>query len=177
MAFPKIQDRIHQELDAVVGRNRLPRLADEKDLPYTCATLLEAQRMGSVVAFGSPHVCGEDTTLGPYAIPKGTVVVANLWAIHYDPDLWPNPDEFNPERFLDEDGVLQKNEELIPFSTGLRMCPGEHLAKMELYIFFTHLLHQFTIKKPANTPPLSLKGLNYFAHRPGPFLAEFVTRD
>ncbi|XP_072028132.1 cytochrome P450 2J4-like [Amphiura filiformis] len=129
MAFPKIQDRIHQELDSVVGRNRLPRLADEKDLPYTCATLLEAHRMGSVVSFGVQHVCGEDTTLGPYAIPKGTVVVTNLMAIHYNPELWPNPDEFNPERFLDEDGVLQTKEELIPFRQVFACVPENILPR------------------------------------------------
>ncbi|XP_072039505.1 cytochrome P450 2U1-like [Amphiura filiformis] len=116
IVFPQIQDRIRQELDSVVGRNRLPKLTDEKELPFTCATLLEVQRIASITPFSGLHLCGQDTALGPYAIPKGTIIVPNLWAIHHHPDLWPEPDEFNPERFLDEDGVLQEKEELIPFS-------------------------------------------------------------
>ncbi|XP_072045010.1 cytochrome P450 2J4-like [Amphiura filiformis] len=177
MAFPEIQDRIHQELDSVVGRNRLPKLADKTELPFTCATLFEVQRIATIAPLGVPHSCGEDTTLGPYTVPKGSIVVPNLWAVHHDPDLWPNPDEFNPERFLDENGALQEKDELIPFATGRRICPGEHLAKMELYIFFTHLLHQFTFKKPNDSPSLSLTGVSGLTYSPKPFLVEFVARD
>ncbi len=117
-AFPEIQDRIHQELDSVTGKNRLPRLADKQELPFTCATLLEVQRIASVVPLGVPHMCGEDAQFGSYIIPKGAIIVANLWAIHHDPDSWPNPDEFKPERFLDTDGNVIEKEDLIPFSTG-----------------------------------------------------------
>ncbi|XP_072028910.1 cytochrome P450 2U1-like [Amphiura filiformis] len=176
MAFPEIQDRVHQELDSVVGRNRLPKLTDKTELPFTCATLLEVQRIASVAPLGVPHSCGEDTTLGSYTIPKGSIVVPNLWAIHHDPDLWPNPDEFNPERFLDENGTLQEKDELIPFAIGHRACLGKHIAKMELFIFFTHLLHQFTFRKPNDSPSLSLTGVFYVSHNPKPFLVEFVAR-
>ncbi|XP_072044942.1 cytochrome P450 2U1-like [Amphiura filiformis] len=177
MAFPEIQDRVHLELDSVVGRNRLPKLADKTELPFTCATLLEIQRIASIAPLGIAHSCGKDTTLGPYTIPKGSIVVPNLWAVHHDPDLWPNPDEFNPKRFLDEDEALQENDKLIPFAIGHRICPGEHLAKMELYIFFTHLLHQFTFKKPDDSPSLSLTGVTGLTHSPKPFLVKFVARD
>ncbi|XP_072022819.1 cytochrome P450 2U1-like, partial [Amphiura filiformis] len=172
-----IQHRIHQEIDLVVGRNRLPRLADKTELAFTSATLLEVQRLASIAPLGVPHFCGEGTTIGPYTIPKGSIVLPNLWAIHHDPDLWVNPDEFNPERFLDEDGELQEKEELIPFSIGRRVCIGDNLAKMELYIFFTHLLHQFTFKKPDDSPPPSLQGDSGLSYSPKPFLVEFVVRD
>ena len=118
MTHPEIQDRVQKEIDSVVGRNRLPRLADKNDLPYTAATLLEIQRIVTVAPLGMAHFCGEETTLEGYTIPPGSVVVANLWAVHHDPDIWDDPHEFNPERFLDEDGCLQEREELIPFSTG-----------------------------------------------------------
>ncbi|XP_072037477.1 cytochrome P450 2J4-like [Amphiura filiformis] len=175
--FPEIQHRIHQEIDSVVGRNRLPRLADKTELALTSATLLEVQRIASILPLGIAHFCGEETTIGPYTIPKGSIVLPNLWAIHHDPDLWANPDEFNPERFLDEDGELQEKEELIPFSIGRRVCIGDNLAKMELYIFFTHLLHQFTFKKPDDSPPPSLEGDSGLGNYPKPFLVEFVVRD
>ena len=119
MANPNIQDRVQEEIDSVVGRNRLPRLADKNDLPYTAATLLEIQRIVTVTPLGVAHSCGEETTLEGYTIPKGIVVVANLWAVHHDPDIWEEPHKFKPERFLDEDGCLQEKEELIPFSTGI----------------------------------------------------------
>ncbi|XP_072014714.1 cytochrome P450 2J4-like [Amphiura filiformis] len=182
MVFPEFQHRIHRELDTVVGRNRLPRLADKAELSFTFATLLEVQRTASITPLGVPHACGNDTTLGPYYIPKGSIILPNLWAIHHDPDVWANPDEFNPERFLDENGVLQEKEELIPFTIGRRNCVGEHLAKMELYIFFTHLLHQFTFRYPDDSPSPGpshslLKGVNGLTHSPNTFLVEFVARD
>ncbi len=118
VAFPEIQNRVQRELDSVVGRNRLPRLADKADLSFTCATLLEIQRFTSVAPLGLVHACGEDTTLGPYFIPKEAVVLSNLWSIHHDPEVWTNPDEFNPQRFLDDYGNIQEKDELIPFSIG-----------------------------------------------------------
>ncbi|XP_072050914.1 cytochrome P450 2J4-like [Amphiura filiformis] len=178
MAYPEIQKRIQQEIDSVVGRDRLPRLTDKDNLPFTAATLLEIQRICSVVPLAVPHNCVEDTTIDGFNIPKESLVLANLNLIHHNPDTWKNPDEFNPERFLDKDGCLQEREGLIPFSTGRRMCIGEHLAKMELYIFFTHLFHRFTFKKPdGDSQPISLKGVLGFVNTPSTFLTQVESRD
>ncbi|XP_003723543.2 cytochrome P450 2U1 [Strongylocentrotus purpuratus] len=98
-----VQEKIHKELDDVVGRNRLPSLTDRPNLPYTEATLLEIQRFATITPLGVPHAPVQDTVLNGYDIPKGTVVLPNLWAIHHEPDLWKNPDEFNPARFLNPD--------------------------------------------------------------------------
>ncbi|XP_072050362.1 cytochrome P450 2J1-like [Amphiura filiformis] len=178
MAYPEIQERVQKELDSVVGRNRLPRLADKTELPFTCATLLEIQRVGSIVPLGIIHYSSNDTTLTGYNIPKGSVVISNLWSVHHDPETWPNPDQFNPEGFLDEYGDVMDREELTPFSIGRRVCIGEHLAKMELFIFFTHLLHQFTFKKPDDSPPLSFEGINTSViYSPQPFLTRASRRE
>ncbi|XP_072050913.1 cytochrome P450 2J4-like [Amphiura filiformis] len=178
MAYPEIQKRIQQEIDSVVGRDRRPRLSDKDSLPFTAATLLEIQRISSIVPLGVFHNCGEDTTIDGYTIPKETLVLANLSLVHHNPDTWKNPDEFNPERFLDKDGCLMEREKLIPFSTGRRMCIGEHLAKMELYIFFTHLFHRFTFKKPdGDSQPISLKGVVGFVNAPSTFLTQVESRD
>ena len=118
MIHPEVQDRIQEEIDSVVGRNRLPKLADKPELPYTWATILEIQRMATILPLGFVHSSGVDTTLGDYSIPKGSMVISNLWAIHHNPEIWQNPEEFNPGRFLDADGHLREKEELIPFSTG-----------------------------------------------------------
>ena len=67
---------------------------------------------------GVPHSAEKTTTLKGYTIPKGSVVLSNLWAVHHDPDVWDNPDEFKPTRFLDQDGKVIKKDEWMPFSTG-----------------------------------------------------------
>ncbi|XP_022090899.1 cytochrome P450 2J6-like [Acanthaster planci] len=166
---PDVQERVQREIDAVVGRNRLPRMSHRSELPYTEAVLLELQRIGNIVPLGVPHRASENTTFQGYTIPKDTFIVANHWALHRDPKLFPEPEKFSPERFLNADGEAVKPEELIPFSTGRRVCLGEQLAKMELFIFFTYLLHQFTFKKPQGSPPINLKGHLGITLAPVPF--------
>lgn len=116
MAYPDVQSRVQQEIDHVVGRNRMPRISDK--LPYTEATLMEIQRCASIVPLGVPHIATRHSTLGGYEIPEGTMLLANIWAVHHDPDIWKNPHEFTPERFFDENGNLAQPKEYIPFSVG-----------------------------------------------------------
>ena len=119
MLHPEIQTRVQDELDAVVGRERLPQMSDRQNLPYTEAVILELQRRGNIVPLGLPHKAAEETKLMGYTIPKGCLVIANHWALNIDPELFPDPDQFNPERFLSDAGEVTKPEELIPFSTGM----------------------------------------------------------
>ena len=110
-------------------------------------------------------------------IPKGTILVPNLWSVGRNPEVWQDPDEFRPERFLNDKGEAVKADELIPFSVGRRSCIGEHLAKMEVYLFFAYFMHQFTFKKPDNSPPLSLEGVTGLTYSPSPFELSIVKRD
>ncbi|XP_072043090.1 cytochrome P450 2J2-like [Amphiura filiformis] len=169
MMYPEIQAKVQQEIDTVVGRMRMPQWADRLLLPYTEAVLLEIQRIRTVLPLGVPHVASEDTTLAGYDIPKGTYVVANVWALHNDPDVWAEPDQFKPERFLDEDGKLSYREELIPFSTGHRVCLGMNLAKMEVFLFFTYIMHSFTIRKLSDAKAPSMKGIAGVIFTPAPY--------
>ena len=116
--YPEIQQRVQAEIDAVVGRNRLPRLADKPGLNLTRAVIWEVQRMASIVPLGLPHVAASDTQLQGFLIPKGTILVSNMWRISRDPKLWPEPEKFKPERFLDDEGQSFKPEEFIPFGVG-----------------------------------------------------------
>ena len=113
-----IQNRVHKEIDEAVGRNRLPKLADKSNLQYTQAVLLEIQRLATISRLGVPHACSKTTTLSGLTIPEGSIVISNLWAVHRDPDLWPEPYKLKPERFLNDDGEVVNREQLIPFSTG-----------------------------------------------------------
>ncbi|XP_072168477.1 cytochrome P450 2J2-like [Diadema setosum] len=177
MDNPEVQERVQAEIDKVVGRSRLPTLDDRKDLIYTNAVLLECMRLGTVAPLGVAHTALEDATLGGYSIPKGGVLFANIWQILRDKRYWDQPEEFKPERFLSRDGRLLKVDEFVPFSTGRRVCLGEQLGRMELFLFFSALLHRFTFKKPANSPPLSFKGELGLSLNTGPFTTCFVERD
>ncbi|XP_069187321.1 cytochrome P450 2D15 isoform X2 [Procambarus clarkii] len=141
---PAIQQRVQQELDSVVGNDRLPSFSDMDKLPYTQATIHEIQRTFNLVIFSLPHAALEDCTLAGYHIPKGTVLLANADDAMSDPQLWKNPNAFDPGNFLDDSGKFVKNEAFIPFGIGKRLCTGEPLARMELFIFFSCLLHRFS---------------------------------
>ncbi|XP_071943152.1 vitamin D 25-hydroxylase-like [Antedon mediterranea] len=165
--YPEIQVKVQDEMDLVIGRKRMPLLSDRSQLPYTMATLAEVQRIGCIAPLSVPHAATEDTTLRGYDIPKGTIVTLNIWSVMFDPEVWPEPEKFKPERFLNENGCYSKNEKLIPFSIGRRNCVGEQLAVMELFIYFTHLLHRFKLKYPDEEPTPDLEG--FFGATLGPY--------
>ncbi|KAK5899055.1 hypothetical protein CesoFtcFv8_008573 [Champsocephalus esox] len=155
---PDIQDRMQAEIDEVVGTQRVLSLTDKGSLPFTEATIMEVQRMTVAVPLAIPHMASETTEFRGYTIPKGTVIVPNLWSVHRDPALWDDPDSFNPGRFLDDEGKLLRKECFIPFGIGRRVCMGEQLAKMELFLTVTILLQAFRFRLPEGTPPPSLHG-------------------
>lgn len=156
--YPDVQEKVQKEIDAVVGRDRVPSLTDKGSLPYTEATIMEVQRMAVVVPLSIPHMASETTEFRGYTIPKGTVIIPNLWSVHRDPSVWENPDDFNPARFLDEEGKLLRKECFIPFGIGRRVCMGEQLAKMEIFLMFTSLIQAFTFRLPEGKPPPHMHG-------------------
>ncbi|OBS74422.1 hypothetical protein A6R68_15042, partial [Neotoma lepida] len=86
-----------------------------------------------------------------YTIPKGTVIIPNLWSLHRDPAIWEKPEDFCPDRFLDDEGQILKKETFIPFGIGKRVCMGEQLAKMELFLMFVSLMQTFTFALPKDS--------------------------
>ncbi|XP_072032639.1 cytochrome P450 2J4-like [Amphiura filiformis] len=174
--YPQIQKKVQEEIDSVVGRNRHPKLTDRPHLLYTDAVIHEVSRMCTVLPLSVPHSASQDFTIRGYNIPKDTVLVYNLWAAHNDPDMWKDPETFHPERFLDGKGGLHKTEFVIPFSLGRRQCIGEQLARKEVFIFFTHLMHRFTFKKP-NDKPLNFKGELGITYSPVTFDICAIVRD
>lgn len=99
-----------------------------------------------------------DVTLNGFVIPARTQVVPLLHAVHMDPELWHEPETFQPSRFLSPEGKVQKPEYFMPFGVGRRMCLGETLARMEIFLFFTSLLHNFDVKLPEGESLPSLRG-------------------
>ena len=100
-AYPAIQARAQEELDRVVGRNRLPGIEDEKNLPYVRAIIKEVERTRNPFWLGTPHTATRDFVCkGEYLIPEGTVVVLNTWTMHHKEERYPEPEVFRPERYL-----------------------------------------------------------------------------
>nr|XP_046165612.1 cytochrome P450 2U1-like [Oncorhynchus gorbuscha] len=158
VVYPDIQERVQAEIDAVVGPDRVPSLTDKGSLPFTEATIMEVQRLTVVVPLAIPHMASETTEFRGYTIPKGTVIIPNLWSVHRDPTVWEEPDDFNPSRFLDDQGNLLRKECFIPFGIGRRVCMGEQLAKMELFLMFTSLLQAFSLRLPEGLAPPPMHG-------------------
>ncbi|KAM9857000.1 cytochrome P450 2U1 [Aulostomus maculatus] len=155
---PDVQDKVQAEIDSVVDRHRGPSLIDRVSLPFTEATIMEVQRLTVVVPLGIPHMASKTTDFRGYTIPRGTVILPNLWSVHRDPSMWDDPDTFNPERFLDVEGKLLRKECFIPFGIGRRVCMGEQLAKMELFLMVTSLLQAFKFRLPEGAPAPPLHG-------------------
>uniref|UniRef100_A0A4W2CC00 Cytochrome P450 1A n=1 Tax=Bos indicus x Bos taurus TaxID=30522 RepID=A0A4W2CC00_BOBOX len=141
---PRVQKKIQEELDTVIGRARRPRLSDRPQLPYLEAFILETFRHSSFVPFTIPHSTTRDSNLNGFYIPKGRCVFVNQWQINHDQKLWEDPSEFRPERFLTADGTINKvlSEKVIIFGLGKRKCIGETIARLEVFLFLAILLHQ-----------------------------------
>ncbi|XP_013766542.1 cytochrome P450 2J6-like [Pundamilia nyererei] len=151
--YPDIQERVQAEIDAVVGSSRQPSVSDRENMPYTDAVIHEIQRMANIIPLNVLRMTNKETTVDKYTIPKGTMIVATLDSVLHDESVWETPHSFNPQHFLDKDGKFRKRDAFLPFSAGKRVCLGEQLARMELFLFFTSLLQRFSLSPPAGQQP------------------------
>ncbi|KAM4661938.1 cytochrome P450 2A13-like [Discoglossus pictus] len=141
--YPQIQEQVQKEIDTVVGPYRLTGVADKVKMPYTNAVVHEIQRIANVTPMALPHKVTEDTSFRGFIIPKGITILPIIGSVLSDPEHWETPDEFNPGHFLDQNGDFKLPNAFMPFSAGKRKCPGESLARMELFLFLTALLQKF----------------------------------
>ena len=121
--YPDIQRRVQDEIDSVVPKGGLPSLQDRSKLVYTEAVMFEVLRWAAISPFGGLHVVSETFDYQGYTFPKESLLLCNIWGVHRNPEVWNEPNRFNPERFLDTTGKINKNltEHVIPFGVGKRL--------------------------------------------------------
>jgi len=139
-----------EELDRVVGRERLVTEGDIPNLPYIEAIVKETTRLHPVTPLLSPRISREDASVDSYDIRAGTLVFVNVWAIGRDPAVWgDDADEFRPERFVGSSLDMKGQDfELLPFGSGRRMCPGMGLGLKMMQLILANLLHGFAWRLP-----------------------------
>lgn len=141
---PEVQKKAQAEIDAVVGNDRLPTLSDLSHLPYINAVVTEVLRWNSVAPLGVPHRAVEDDIVNGFFIPKGTIIMANLWNMLHDPETYPDPFTFDPERYTTKG---QRDPRNVCFGYGRRICPGRYLAEASLFSTVSMSLSVFNIEK------------------------------
>ncbi|XP_060064388.1 cytochrome P450 2B5-like [Ylistrum balloti] len=172
-----IQDKLRQEIETVVGTSRLPSLDDKPAMPYYEAFIMEVLRMGNIAPLSVGHGARTDIRFRGMVIPKGSVIIPNLDSVMSDPTLFEDPLQFNPERFLGKDGnVVGKKTMAMAFSLGRRMCLGQSLAKIEMFLFITALIQRFEFL-PENPDKLpSLEGIVGLSRTPAAYKFRAVYR-
>ncbi|NXW28024.1 CP2J6 protein, partial [Phaetusa simplex] len=169
VVYPDIQEKVQKELDAVLGCSHLICYEDRKRLPYTNAVIHEIQRYSNIILIALPRQSMKDTELLGFPVPKNTVILSNIDSVLSDPEKWETPDQFNPGHFLDKDGNFVNREAFLPFSIGHRVCMGELLARMELFIIFSTLLQAFTFTLPEGVKEVNTKLVFGSTMKPSPY--------
>ncbi|GKU16349.1 unnamed protein product [Fusarium langsethiae] len=155
LLYPDVQKRAQDEIDKVVGSARMPNMDDESSLKYIRACMKETLRWMPTTILGAvPHAVTQDDTYSGYLIPKGAGVLNNVWGIHMDPERYPNPRQFNPERYIDDLQSLAdaaanpdaSKRDQFTFGAGRRICPGIHVAERSLFLGMSRILWALNIE-------------------------------
>ncbi|KAI7852765.1 cytochrome P450 [Circinella umbellata] len=155
---PHIQQKMQAEIDAFKAEyKRVPTFGDRSNLPYIAAVQRECMRYRNITHFGIPHVADEDIECQGYLIPKGSIMFCNMNGIHMNPNVYENPEEFNPDRFLNLGSTMYgaangrlENRDHYQFGWGRRVCPGIYLSEVELFSTLIQIFANYTLEPPLN---------------------------
>ncbi|XP_067651955.1 cytochrome P450 2U1-like [Haliotis asinina] len=173
--YPEIQEKCFREIRENIGQSRRPSMKDKVNLPYVEATIMEVLRRADIAPTDLPHTVPHDVQFRGFMFPKGVLVIPMLNSVLQDPEIWGDPDNFRPDRFLDDRGKIVKKDEFIPFSLGRRVCLGESMARMELFLFLTTMIQRFKFVHVDGKMP-SLDGIIGLTHSPRPFIMKAIPR-
>ncbi|KAG0700993.1 cytochrome P450 [Suillus ampliporus] len=170
--FPEEQVIVQAELDAVIGKHRAPTFADQESLPRLNAFISEALRWRPTASNGLPHRTSKDEN---YCIPAGTTVFGNHWAISRDPEAYPDPNAFKPQRWINAKGRLRDDLRNFIYGFGRRVCPGQHVANRSIFINSVLLLWAFRLALDPTQPLDDVGYMNEELYK-RPCSIEFETR-
>ena len=179
LKYPLVKQRLQSDIDKVIQDDKLPRLEDKEKLPFVEAFIFEVQRVANITPMAIPHsvTSEEDAMFEDYRIPKNATITLNLDSVFTDPNIFENPFNFDPERFLDSGNRVVRPKELIPFGVGRRVCLGEPVAKMELFLFLTTLIKQFDFKSETGKEVQTIDSeMGTLVQRPKPFKVRAIKR-
>ncbi|KZT37248.1 cytochrome P450 [Sistotremastrum suecicum HHB10207 ss-3] len=178
---PEVQRRAQEEIDQIVGPSRLPEIKDRPNMPYLNAVLTEVMRWSPIAPLGNTHRLTEDDVYDGMFIPAGTCIIPNIAAMLHDENRYPEPEKFNPERFLASDEVEpQDDPRIFIYGFGRRICPGRHFAESSSFALASGLLATFNILKAVDgegneiTPLVQYE--NSFVSHPKTFPCRFVPK-
>jgi cytochrome P450 len=168
--YPEFTRSAQEELDQIVGPERLPDWEDRPKLPYISAVIEELHRWASLTPLGIFHATSDSDTYRETNIPAKTTIISNLYAVHHGSQYYQHHEKFIPERFLPK-----KDPRYAPglthapiqyaFGVGRRECPGKHVADASLFIVISRLLWAFNIELGANPPPSDDLGMYLLCSR------------
>ncbi|KAF8632718.1 hypothetical protein AX15_001715 [Amanita polypyramis BW_CC] len=172
------QHKVQEELDRVIGREQAPKLTDLDALPQLHAFVLEVLRWRPIAAngFGFPHRTTKQITWNNYCIPKGTIVLGSVWSIGRDPQYFPRPEAFDPQRWINDNGKINEDLKNFSFGFGRRVCPGQHVANASVLLNTALLLWAFNIREDPSSPLDSMALRASFIAGPLPFNVNFEPR-
>lgn len=165
---PEIQEKIEEEMSEIIGdTDRLPSIGHKWKMPYTEAVIEETLRMSTFCPIGNVHKLTDDLEIMDYKLPKGMLIISNIYHCHYNKSVWKDPEVFRPERFLEEEGIKLLGH-VVPFQLGKRKCLGEHLARNILFIYVTRILEKFQVVPDENekVEDYSKPDIGYFMFPP-----------
>lgn len=144
---PEEQEKMYQEIIDIIGTDRDPEIDDKNKLPYTNAFIYEVVRTCTVFPYFPKVQCSRETTISGYRIPKGAVMLLDSWSAHFDPNVYEEPEKFNPSRFIAKEGIKRPDLPVL-FGIGKRTCMGESFALSQAFLFVATLLKHFRLSKP-----------------------------
>jgi len=174
--FPKAQAKVQEELDNIIGKERAPTFADQEMLPQTSAFVMETFRWRPVSAGGFAHKATKDIIWNNYLIPKGATVMGNVWSVGRDPAYFPDPEQFNPQRWLTKEGKIKEELKSYPFGFGRRVCPGQYMATASVFVNTALIQWAFNIKPDSSAPIDDLAFTESANTHPLPFKVIFEPR-